>query len=129
MAKNDKEKMTDAAIERARVNAVYRKLNENWKRVENSGRYQRANVKDAALKTSRGIEQELLDGIFLNLNERSQEKSYKVQGRILRRIVEKRHAQATHKVYGRHDDLDSRYLIALCTRDCMKRIDRRRHAA
>ena len=79
--------------------------------------------------TTNKIEIEVLDGILLNLNIRSKMKPSKVQDRILRRIVEKRQAQASHKKHGRSEDLTSMHITLACTRKCMKDISKKRYAA
>lgn len=60
---------------------------------------------------TRKIEEELFDGIFLSLNERNSKKSYNVQKRILRRIVEKRMAQTTRKNVGRTEGMFANYQL------------------
>jgi len=79
--------------------------------------------------TTNKIEIEVLDGILLNLNIRSKMKPSKVQDRILRRIVEKRQAQASHKKHGRSEDLTSMHITLACTSKCMKDIRKKRYAA
>lgn len=65
--------------------------------------YKKVAVKAACYKTTVKIEEELFDGISLNLNQRNSIKSRSSQKRILRRIIEKRHAQAAHHTFGRGD--------------------------
>lgn len=64
----------------------------------------------------------MLDGILLNLSIKSQAKPASVQNRILRRIVEKRQAQANHKKYGRTEDLTSVHVSITSTSRCMETI-------
>ena len=104
-------------------NCQYREM------VENSARYRKAVNREMCLVTTRRIENELLDGIFLNLKERSMSKSASVQNRILRRIVEKRHAQANHKKNGRAQDLSSVYFTKSSISECLADIRRIRWAA
>lgn len=113
---------------RAEANARH-KINENWKKVENTPRYRSASAKEMCDTVTKKIEIEVLDGIFLNLNIRSQAKSTNVQNRILRRIVEKRQAQANHKKHGRTDDLTSIHIFITSTSRCMKAIHKKRFAA
>lgn len=75
---------------------VRKKLYENWQRVEATNKYQRTVAMSAGKHTTEKIAEEILNGNFLNLNRRSQYKSWSEQKRILRRIVEKRQAQAIH---------------------------------
>lgn len=76
---------------------AHRRTNKRWERVETSDRYRKAATEELCNVTTNKIEIEVLDGILLNLNIRSKMKPSKVQDRILRRIVEKRQAQASHK--------------------------------
>lgn len=105
------------------------KTNMNWGRIEKTRRYRSASAKEAYEVTTKKIETEVLDGIFLNLNSKSQSQSTKVQNRILRRIVEKRQAQANHKKNGRTEDLTSIRFSIVGTRRCMETIRKKRFAA
>lgn len=106
-----------------------RKVYESWQKVEATRRYQKAVIKDVCDMTTQKIEIEVLDGILLNLNYRNQGKSQSVQNRILRRIVEKRQAQAAHKKNGRSKDLSSLRISISCISRCMEDIRKRRFAA
>ena len=75
------------------------------------------------------IEIEVLDGILLNLSIKSQAKPARVQNRILRRIVEKRQAQANHKKHGRTEYLTSVRVSITSTSRCMEAIRKKRFAA
>ena len=88
-----------------------RKVNKSWEKVEHTPRYCSASAKYVCDTITRKIEIEVLDGILLNLSIKSQSKSPSVQNRILRRIVEKRQAQANHKKFGRTEDLTSIYIF------------------
>lgn len=66
---------------------------------------------------------------FLTLSIKSQVKPARVQDRILRRIVEKRQAQANHKKYGHSKDLTTMHITLTCTSKCMGDIKKKRHAA
>lgn len=83
------------------VRNIYNVTNVQWSRLRRSRRYQRASCKDACDHITDRLKDEVLDGIFIDLNERSTSKSYQQQKRTLRRIVEKRTAQAAHK-FTRH---------------------------
>lgn len=100
-----------------------------WQREERKNGYQQASLRALYATTAAKIEDEVLDGIFLNLNKRNQTKSARAKDRLLRRIVEKRQAQANHRKYGRSEDLSSVYITALFTKQTMESIYRRRHAA
>lgn len=94
--------------------ASSKKWAKTWKRVGSRIAYQRAAAKASCHRTTEHIENEFFDGIFLNLRC-SENKSYNMQKRILRRIVEKRQAQsAYHSV--RHSQ--SRFSEQL-TRHCV----------
>lgn len=106
-----------------------REVNEKWEHMENTPGYRKAANREMYQTTIRKIEVEVLDGILLNLNVRSQSKPMSVQNRILRRIVEKRQAQANHKKNGRSADLSSVHITISCTSQCMADIRKKRSAA
>ena len=102
---------------------------EKWMHTENSVRYKAIATEAVYEFTTLKIEAEILDGIFLRLNVRNQSKSSIVQNRLLRRIVEKRQAQANHKKNGRSYDRSSMRLSICCTSKCIKGINKKRRAA
>lgn len=106
-----------------------RKVNKSWEKVEYTPRYRSASAKEVCNTITKKIEIEVLDGILLNLNIKSQAKPSSVQNRILRRIVEKRQAQAYHKKHGRTDDLTSIHVSITSTNRCMEAIRKKRFAA
>lgn len=106
-----------------------RKINKSWEKVKHTPRYRSASAKDVCDTITRKIEIEVLDGILLNLSIKSQTKSASVQNRILRRIVEKRQAQANHKKHGRTEDLSSIHICITSTSRCMEAIRNKRFAA
>lgn len=106
-----------------------RRTNKRWERVETSYRYRKAAAEELCNVTTNKIEIEVLDGILLNLNIRSQVKLSRVQDRIPRRIVEKRQAQASHKKHGRSKYLTTVHITLTCTSKCMEDIRKKRHAA
>lgn len=105
-----------------------RKLNKSWEKVESTPRYRSASAKEVCDTITKKIEIEVLDGILLNLSIRSQTKPTNVQNRILRRIVEKRQAQANHKKHGRTEDLTSIHISIASTSRCMEVIRKKRFA-
>jgi len=113
---------------RAEANAR-RKINKSWQKVENTSQYRSASAKEVCDTITKKIEVEVLDGILLNLSIKSQTKPSSVQNRILRRIVEKRQAQAIHKKHGRTEDLTSIHVSITCTSRCMEAIRKKRSAA
>lgn len=100
-----------------------------WKRLESSRRYRRAAARELCDVVTKKIVDEVLDGIVLNLSERYHDKSMSVQNRILRRIIEKRQAQANHRKNGRTEDLTSFRLAMTSTSRCMAIIKSKRFAA
>ena len=106
-----------------------RKINKSWEKVESTPRYRSASAKEVCDTITKKIEIEMLDGILLNLSIKSRTKSASVQNRILRRIVEKRHAQANHKKYGRTEDLTSVHVSITSTSRCMEAIRKKRFGA
>lgn len=106
-----------------------RKVNKSWEKVEHTPRYRSASAKYVCDTITRKIEIEVLDGILLNLSIKNQAKSPSVQNRILRRIVEKRQAQANHKKFGRTEDLTSIHISISGTSRCMETIRKKRFAA
>ena len=81
---------------RAKEAQARRKLNEDWQKIEFTGKYRKAVARGAGWDTTDRIADEVLDGIFLKLKARDGEKSTSEQKRLLRRIVEKRQAQAIY---------------------------------
>ena len=106
-----------------------RKVNKSWEKVEHTPRYRSASAKYVCDTITRKIEIEVLDGILLNLSIKSQTKSPSIHNRILRRIVEKRQAQANHKKFGRTEDLTSIQMSITGTSRCMEAIRKKRCAA
>ena len=105
------------------------RVNRNWEKVQNSQRYRSASAKVVCDTVTKKIEVEVLDGILLKLNIKSQLKPTSVQNRILRRIVEKRQAQANHQKHGRTEDLASIHVSITSTSRCMETIRKKRFAA
>lgn len=106
-----------------------RKVSKSWEKVEHIPRYRSASAKYVCDAITRKIEIEVLDGILLNLSIKSQAKSPSVQNRILRRIIEKRQAQANHKKFGRTENLTSIHISITGTSRCMEAIRKKRFAA
>lgn len=102
--------------------------NNRWQMLEESNRYKNAVAVVKSRKATNKIKDEVLDGIFLDLNERNQDKSWSVQKRVLRRIVEKRQAQVSTRVHGSHAGRYVTYQVGKSTRLCMDSINRSRHA-
>lgn len=108
-------KRQQIAIKRKKAEAnARRRVAKQWACVGKTSRYMEAAAKESCFAATQKMEEELFDGILLNLNERSSQKSYREQTRVLRRIVEKRQAQAVHQRVGRSAD---RYAEHLCRRN------------
>lgn len=103
--------------------------NKAWKNEEKKARYRKAAVAEIFESTTKRIVDEVLDGIFLVLNRRNRDKYSSVQNRILRRIVEKRQAQAVHKMRGRNENRYSTHLAQNMANECIVHIRKRRFAA
>lgn len=76
-----------------------------WLRVESTEKYRNYVALVTCCKITESLKLELLDGVSIVLNERNSNKSDKKKRRIMRRIVEKRQAQAAHQKLGRTKDL------------------------
>lgn len=74
-----------------------RKVAMAWKRKGETLRYRTAVVKELCGQSMAELKNELFDGILLCLKGRNSKKSLTVQKRLVRRIVEKRMAQAIHR--------------------------------
>lgn len=99
-----------------------RKVSKNWAFLANGVNYRKAAVKESCQRTTLLVEDELFDGIFLNLHVRNSVKPCSEQKRILRRIVEKRQAQQTHHNVGRTNNRTASYLLQYCTSRCMAKL-------
>lgn len=100
-----------------------RKVAKSWALVAQSVKYRKATVKESCNRLTQILEEELFDGILLNLSGRNGMKSYTCQKRILRRIVEKRQAQSAHRLAGRSGNMFTRQLQRYCTSqslDCLR---------
>ena len=103
---------------------------EKWERAARNNGYRTRSAQESCIRTTQKIADELFDGIFLNLNEQNKNKSPNVQKRILRRIVEKRQAQAAHR-NARKSDYKSRFTAHMYRRNtgyCMYDLYRLQHA-
>lgn len=121
---------TQKIAERCKAKEVKarRKANEDWKRIESTGKYRKAAIRGAGWNTTDRIAEEFLDGIFLNLKARDGEKSASEQKRLLRRIVEKRQAQAIHAKTRKSRDRKTAVAVIINTSKCLERIHNLRFA-
>ncbi|MCQ7926303.1 hypothetical protein NP234_24260 [Salmonella enterica] len=99
-----------------------------WKTMGFFKSFRRAAIKEAAWATSDRIADEVLDGIFLNLNGRNADKSAAEQRKLLRRIVEKRQAQTIHAKMGRGEGREAASIVSYNASHCLERLHRLRHA-
>lgn len=127
-AKNISATQKIAERRRAKEVKARRKLNEDWQRIESTGKYRKAVARGAGWNTTDRIADEVLDGILLRLNARNNEKSTSEQKRILRRIVEKRQAQAIHAKTRISRDRKTAIAIKSNTSKCMERLHHLRFA-
>lgn len=105
-----------------------RKVNEDWQRIEVTNKYRKAANRSIGMSTTDKIATEVLDGILLNLNERNCDKSPSEQKRLLRRIVEKRQAQAIYCKTRNNRDRRSAIAVITNSSKCMERLHYMRYA-
>ena len=96
-----------------------RKVAKSWALVAQSVKYRKAAAKESCDRLTQILEDELFDGILLNLSGRNSMKSYTCQKRILRRIVEKRQAQKAYRRIGRTESCYANYILRECTNKSM----------
>ena len=113
---------------RAKEAKARRKVNEDWRKVESTGKYCKAAERMAGWNTTDRIANEVLDGIFLSFNARNEGKSTSEQKRLLRRIVEKRQAQAIHAKTRISRDRKTTVAVIINTSKCLERLHHLRFA-
>lgn len=111
------------AKKQAEANAR-RKVAKSWAFLEAGNKYQKAAVRESCSRITSAIKEDFINGIHLDLREKNSVKSDIVQKRILRRIVEKRQAQASHRRTGHTQDLFASHLVRECCSKSMKEINR-----
>lgn len=107
---------------RAEANAR-RKLAKSWAFIGAGNKYQKAAVKESCSRITSEIKENFINGIHLDLREKNSVKSDIVQKRILRRVVEKRQAQASRRITGHTQDLFASHLVRECCSKSMKEIN------
>ena len=117
-----------AELRRVKEAKARRKVNEDWQRMESTGKYRKALAREAGRNTTDRIADEVLDGIFLSFNTRNSRKSVIEQKRLLRRIVEKRQAQAVHTKTRKSRDRKTAIAVIINTSKCMERLHHLRFA-
>ena len=113
---------------RAKEAQARRKLNEDWQKIEFTGKYRKAVARGAGWDTTDRIADEVLDGIFLKLKARDGEKSTSEQKRLLRRIVEKQQAQAIYAKTRKKRDRKTAVAVIINTNKCLERLHNLRFA-
>ena len=103
-------------------------LYQNWQRMENTPKYLSARNNAICHATTQKIEAETMDGILLKLDDRYDNKSLSAKMRVVRRIVEKRQAQAVRSKCDRGDNRYVSSVIIANTGRCMNHIRKLRHA-
>ena len=101
-----------------------RKLAKSWALLAKGVRYRKAAAKESCERLTQILEEELFDGILLNLSGRNGMKSYNCQKRILRRIVEKRQAQKAHRLVGRSCNMFTKQLLRDCSSQSLSCLQR-----
>ena len=104
-AKKAQRKQLEAEKARKLMEKYQKETNKRWMFLENTSKYRTTIAKDIGNKITKTLKSELLDGLFITLKDRNRSKSGSPQTRIVRRIVEKRQAQAAHHKIGRTNDL------------------------
>lgn len=99
-----------------------RKLAKKWAMIGSGIGYKRAAIREATRNVEKRIKEETFDGFLLSLSEKYCYKSIAMQKRILRRIIEKRQAQAVHRYLGHGDDRLPETLSLACSKICMKKL-------
>lgn len=107
-----------------------RKVAMNWDRIAHGIRYKKAATKEFCRRTTLLMEEELFDGILLNLKGRkASTMSYNKQKRILRRIVEKRQAQQAFRMAGRSSNRLLSHMQRQCVSASLNKMKRRQMCA
>lgn len=102
-----------------------RKVREKHAELEARNDYRKAVNHVIYAELEKEIEEEMLDGIFLNVDEKYQDKSNKAKSRVVRRIVEKRLAQAHHKKFGHPKNRKSHQILNYQVGQCMDNLHRK----
>ena len=116
-------KTTTEMRKRTAANAR-RRVSEAWARAGKRMSYKRAAVRETYRHTTDEMKDELFDGILISLSPRNSHKGTGAQMRVLRRIAEKRQAQAAYRYIGRSDDLLTERITSACGKNCMRELRR-----
>ena len=113
---------------RMKSEKIMKETNKRWMFLETSRKYRSSLAKETGDKTTDALKSELLDGLFITLNDRNNSKTDREQARLVRRIVEKRQAQAAHHKIGRTDDLYASKVSSGNASKCMLAIHKQMYA-
>ncbi len=97
-----------------------RKVAKNWDVLARGVKYRKATARMSCRRVTSQLKDELFEGILMNLQGKNGQKSYSVQKRVLRRIVEKRQAQQAHHNVGRTENRFSSHVSRHCVSASMK---------
>lgn len=105
-------------------NRIAHRLAKAWESVSKMACYKYASARESNRKIISDAKEVLYDGILLSLNHRNNDKSSSVQQRLLRRIIEKRQAQAIHRIAGRSQGRLVRRMTRAYSSRCMLKLYR-----
>ena len=105
-------------------NCTARRLAKAWESTSKMVSYKYASARESNRKIISDAKEMLYDGILLSLSHRNSDKSSPVQQRLLRRIIEKRQAQAIHRIAGRSQDRLARRMTRAYSSRCMRKLYR-----
>lgn len=115
LKRENKRKKQEEAQKRIQEEAnARRRVAKSWDVLGHSAKYKKAAAKESCTRTTRSLEDDVFNGILLNLSGRNSVKSVSSQKRILRRIVEKRQAQSAHRRVGRTTDRFASHILRHC---------------
>lgn len=115
---------TTAEMRKRTVANARRRVAEAWARTGKCMSYKRAAVRETYKHITDDIKDELFDGILISLSPRNSHKGIGAQMRVLRRIAEKRQAQAAYRYIGRSADLLTERITSACGKNCMRELRR-----
>lgn len=127
--RSSRSKETKRAKQKEAEANARRKVAKSWAFLGAGNKYRKAAVGESCSRITSEIKENFINGIFFDFCEKNSTKSANVQKRLIRRIVEKRQAQASHRRTGHTQDLFASYLVRECCSKCMDEINRFRRRA
>lgn len=121
-AKRKRRQMRAETMKRLEANAR-RKVAKSWALIGAGNKYQKAAVRESCSLITSEIKENFINGSYLDLREKNSVKSDNVQKRILRKVVEKRQAQALHRITRHTQDLFASHCVRECCSKSMKEIN------